>query len=248
MWPPTLSGRLPVTALVGHHPTNKLIGREPIPRRNTKNSESIPTSPCGPTGPPRISRPFKRLSRTEGQVTHVILTRSPLNPPPKKKTGPFDLHVLSTPPAFVLSQDQTLQTKPQPKSRSQTYGEQTPTHTQPPTKGGQAGNTQPPNHQINDRKEARQHPTPQQKEGQATRPTPSTTKNRQKRKPGTKQQATRKTSHPPTMNTKHDTLSRSQTTHPADARKAFQPSPLRQALSAILWETIRRSQPRDLGS
>jgi hypothetical protein len=24
---------------------------------------------------------------------------------------PFDLHVLSTPPAFVLSQDQTLQTK-----------------------------------------------------------------------------------------------------------------------------------------
>ena len=39
-------------------------------------SESIPTSPCGPTGPPRISRPFKRLSRTRGQVTHVILTRS----------------------------------------------------------------------------------------------------------------------------------------------------------------------------
>ena len=31
MWPVTLSGRLPVTALVGHHPTNKLIGREPIP-------------------------------------------------------------------------------------------------------------------------------------------------------------------------------------------------------------------------
>jgi hypothetical protein len=29
---------------------------------------------------------------------------------------PFDLHVLSTPPAFVLSQDQTLQTKtPRPK-------------------------------------------------------------------------------------------------------------------------------------
>ena len=35
VWPPTLSGRLPVTALVGHHPTNKLIGREPIPHRNT---------------------------------------------------------------------------------------------------------------------------------------------------------------------------------------------------------------------
>src|SRR5262249_9611089 len=31
VWPVALSGRLPVTALVGHHPTNKLIGREPIP-------------------------------------------------------------------------------------------------------------------------------------------------------------------------------------------------------------------------
>ena len=33
MWPVTLSGRLPVAALVGHYPTNKLIGRETIPDR-----------------------------------------------------------------------------------------------------------------------------------------------------------------------------------------------------------------------
>jgi hypothetical protein len=33
VWPVALSGRLPVDALVGHHPTNKLIGREPIPNR-----------------------------------------------------------------------------------------------------------------------------------------------------------------------------------------------------------------------
>ena len=33
MWPYTLSGRLPVDALVGHYPTNKLIGRELIPNR-----------------------------------------------------------------------------------------------------------------------------------------------------------------------------------------------------------------------
>jgi hypothetical protein len=31
VWPVTLSGRLPVEALVGHYPTNKLIGREHIP-------------------------------------------------------------------------------------------------------------------------------------------------------------------------------------------------------------------------
>ncbi len=32
VWPVALSGRLPVVALVGQ-PTNKLIGREPIPSR-----------------------------------------------------------------------------------------------------------------------------------------------------------------------------------------------------------------------
>ena len=33
VWPVTLSGRLPVEALVGHYPTNKLIGREHILHR-----------------------------------------------------------------------------------------------------------------------------------------------------------------------------------------------------------------------
>ena len=33
VWPVTLSGRLPVEALVGHYPTNKLIGRELILHR-----------------------------------------------------------------------------------------------------------------------------------------------------------------------------------------------------------------------
>jgi hypothetical protein len=37
----------------------------------------------------------------------VILTRSPLSPAPKGWFS-LDLHVLSAPPAFVLSQDQTL--------------------------------------------------------------------------------------------------------------------------------------------
>jgi hypothetical protein len=40
----------------------------------------------------------------------VLLTRSPLEYPPKE-AFPLDLHVLSTPPAFVLSQDQTLHRK-----------------------------------------------------------------------------------------------------------------------------------------
>ena len=37
----------------------------------------------------------------------MLLTRSPLSPKPKPRFS-LDLHVLSAPPAFVLSQDQTL--------------------------------------------------------------------------------------------------------------------------------------------
>ena len=38
----------------------------------------------------------------------MLLTRSPLYSPYRSMAFSFDLHVLSTPPAFVLSQDQTL--------------------------------------------------------------------------------------------------------------------------------------------
>ena len=47
------------------------------------------------------------MSRSSGQVTHVLLTRSRLCPGPKPGSS-LHLHVLGTPPAFVLSQDQTL--------------------------------------------------------------------------------------------------------------------------------------------
>ena len=47
------------------------------------------------------------------QVTHALLTRSPLSCiQASSPATPFDLHVLSTPPAFVLSQDQTLMFNP----------------------------------------------------------------------------------------------------------------------------------------
>ena len=44
------------------------------------------------------------------QVAHVLLTRPPLTSFPKELHS-LDLHVLGTPPAFVLSQDQTLNKK-----------------------------------------------------------------------------------------------------------------------------------------
>ena len=50
-----------------------------------------------------ISPAFAGLSQCKGQVSYVFLTRAPLI-----LADPFDLHVLGTPPAFILSQDQTL--------------------------------------------------------------------------------------------------------------------------------------------
>ncbi len=106
MWPYTLSGRLPVIALVGRDPANKLIGRETLRRRNLAAAflvQGCPqTSVCG------ITRPLGRLSPATGQVPHVLRTRLPLNQRVAPLV-PYDLHVLGTPPAFVLSQDQTLQ-------------------------------------------------------------------------------------------------------------------------------------------
>ena len=44
------------------------------------------------------------------QVTHALLTRPPLSHSSNRsnQSASLDLHVLSTPPAFILSQDQTL--------------------------------------------------------------------------------------------------------------------------------------------
>ena len=41
----------------------------------------------------------------------MLLTRSPLRSSVLLQNSSFDLHVLSTPPAFILSQDQTLRKK-----------------------------------------------------------------------------------------------------------------------------------------
>ena len=54
-----------------------------------------------------ISSSFLGLFRSSGQVPHVLLTRSPLTHVTRRSSA-FDLHVLGPPPAFVLSQDQTL--------------------------------------------------------------------------------------------------------------------------------------------
>ena len=101
VWPVTLSGRLPVEAMVSHYLTIKLIGREHIPGRKTFHTPSCdglsyPVLITVSGGYPKVGgrlltcySPVRRSCTPEGAL-------------------PLDLHVLSTPPAFVLSQDQTL--------------------------------------------------------------------------------------------------------------------------------------------
>ena len=73
VWPVTLSGRLPVNALVSYYLTNKLIGRELILLRR-----SFPPPNMRMEVVFGIRRSFPRLFQREGQIAHVLLTRSPL--------------------------------------------------------------------------------------------------------------------------------------------------------------------------
>ena len=105
MWPITLSGRLLIVDLVGRYLTNYLIRRE-------LTSHRIPpftSKPCGFVVLCGISTSFDALFPCVRQIVHALLTRPPLGYiQASSPVSSFDLHVLSTPPAFVLSQDQTL--------------------------------------------------------------------------------------------------------------------------------------------
>ena len=69
------------------------------PKTRLCSHRFIDATACG------LTHHFWWLSPTSGQITHVFLTRPPRDHP---KVAPFDLHALGTPPALLLSQDQTL--------------------------------------------------------------------------------------------------------------------------------------------
>src|ERR1700689_748820 len=86
-----------IIALVSHYLTNKLIMRRPFPNRRS----FTPKSTCG------IRHHFWCLCLSLGYVPtcYSAVRRSCTT----EVALPLDLHVLGTPPAFILSQDQTLQ-------------------------------------------------------------------------------------------------------------------------------------------
>ncbi len=103
-----LSHRLPVYGLVGHYPTNYLIGRKPLLKWRPTNREPFLLPNMLKRSLRGIRPDFSKLSPSSGQVTYVLLSRPPLSNPTSRGRA-FDLHALGAPPAFVLSQDQTLQ-------------------------------------------------------------------------------------------------------------------------------------------
>ena len=102
MWLIILSDQLPIIALVGHYPTNKLIRRRLLPRRLAPLTLRFHAVLAA------VSRRYPPPQDRCLRVTHpsaTVRNRSP---------EPCDLHVLSMPPAFALSQDQTLRFIPIP--------------------------------------------------------------------------------------------------------------------------------------
>ncbi len=85
-WLTILSDQLPVMALVSRYLTNKLIGRESIPERLTFSQSVMRQKTTFGINPS-----FPGLSQTRGQVTHVLLTLSPLSTP-ASWSFTFDLH------------------------------------------------------------------------------------------------------------------------------------------------------------
>ena len=112
MWPSGLSARLLIVALVSRYLTNWLIRRGPIPYHRSFSHCVMPhralmryyrpfpaAIPRYGAGCPRVTHPFAtKLTQDFDRSLVSVLT-------------PFDLHVLGTPPAFILSQDRTLTLK-----------------------------------------------------------------------------------------------------------------------------------------
>ena len=105
VWLIVLSDQLTISGLVGHYPTNYLMVRGLILRWQALRP-TFSHSPEKPWSHAVLALLSERYPPPKGRLP----TRySPVRHFTRPKPFTFDLHVLSTPPAFVLSQDQTLQ-------------------------------------------------------------------------------------------------------------------------------------------
>ena len=103
MWLIILSDQLPIADLVGFYSANYLMGRKLVSRPRRFNN-CLDVKPLHHPGLVPLSRnytgPEGRLFTCYSPVRHSLYNIATVKQ--------VDLHVLGTPPAFVLSQDQTL--------------------------------------------------------------------------------------------------------------------------------------------
>ena len=110
------SNHLTIVDLVGHYPTNYLIVRRPVPnrpktliRRPYAVLATLSSSYPSVWGPfPRVTQPSAARQRLHCvlEISHLLISQ--VCQEHGEALLPLDLHVLGTPPAFILSQDQTL--------------------------------------------------------------------------------------------------------------------------------------------
>jgi hypothetical protein len=86
---------------------------EPLPHQLANPTQAHPIATAEAAFPPErlfgINPDFSGLSPTTGQIPTRYSPVRRSTPPSKLGSFPLDLHVLSLPPAFNLSHDQTLQ-------------------------------------------------------------------------------------------------------------------------------------------
>ena len=165
------------------------------PPPKTPKGASFPGPSCDRPRISRISHTFMRLSRRRGQVTHVLLTRSPLIQ--NQQAGPFTVRLACVKHAASVrpepgsnSPNKTNKNKPQPTTN---YSQPEPTVSTTVQKT-RPGPTQP---QKKEPGKPKQNKTP---------------KNHTQ---------TKSCAAPGPWHKKHDTLSSSQTTHPAGTRSSL---------------------------
>ena len=137
------------------------------PPPKTPKGASFPHPPCSRRRISRISHTFMRLSRRRGQVTHVLLTRSPLIQ--NQQAGPFTVRLACVKHAASVrpepgsnSPNKTNKIKPQPTTNSQPEPKVSTT-----VQKTRPGPTQPPQQKNED--QANQNKTKPQKPHTNTR-------------------------------------------------------------------------------
>src|SRR5699024_3328173 len=130
---------------------------EPIQSQN----KSFHHEPCDPQSYPVLDIVSNAYPEAKGRLLTYYSPVRHSSTPSKLRASAFDLHVLSTPPAFVLSQDQTLRKKPNtkpPQNRSSPAKDpnearnqaKTKQHTTQPTKPNPKQVRPSEQHQAND--------------------------------------------------------------------------------------------------